>query len=176
MAFETIVAGAEHAALPHARPRNRPFAPGLPVVVDLGCVVDGYCSDITRCLAVGPLAVRWEEIRETVSTARAAAIAAIRPGVRAGDVDSVAREVLAVAGLADAFVHSLGHGVGLEVHEAPRIAAGSADVLAEGMVVTVEPGVYLAGEGGLRLEDMVLVTADGAERLNRLDDGVLGAG
>lgn len=176
MAFETIVAGGAHGALPHARPRNVPLPEGVPIVVDLGCVVEGYCSDITRCLVRGSLREPWRARLESVSAARAAAIEAIRPGMAAREVDAVARAVLAEAGLADAFVHSLGHGVGLEVHESPRLAATSDDVLVAGMVVTVEPGVYLPDRGGVRLEDMVVVTESGAERLNSLPDAPIRLG
>ena len=169
MAFETIVAAGADAALPHACPGSRPLAGESPVLVDLGCVVDGYCSDITRVSCVeGRLAAPWRSRAAAVAAAARAAIDAILPGVRACDVDRAARAVLAREGLERYFVHGLGHGVGLEVHEAPRLSARSEEVLRPGMVVTVEPGVYLPGEGGVRLEEMVLVTETGAERLNEL--------
>lgn len=177
MAFDSIVAAGARGALPHARPRDAELAAGDLLVVDFGCVVDGYCSDITRAVLVGDdLDSDWRVVHAAVDEARAAAVAAIAPGVAASDVDRVARDVLQSAGLAEHFSHSLGHGVGLEVHEGPRLSASSEDVLAAGMVVTVEPGVYLSGRGGVRLEDMVLVTEDGAERLNHLDTAVLMTG
>lgn len=177
MAFDTIVAAGAGGALPHARPSDTVLREGDLLVVDFGCVVDGYCSDITRAVVVGDeLAGDWQEIHAAVDEARAAAVAAIRPGVAGSDVDAAAREVLSHRGLGEYFNHSLGHGVGLEVHEGPRLSARSEDVLAAGMVVTVEPGVYLSGRGGIRLEDMVVVTDDGGERLNGLDTAILPTG
>jgi len=174
MAFETIIAGGSRGALPHARPTEEPLAVGDRVVVDFGCVVNGYCSDITRSVEIGASSdPAWERIHAAVDEARCAAIAAIEPGVRASCVDATAREVLAGHGLAEYFTHSLGHGVGLDVHEEPRLATSSTDVLEAGMVVTVEPGIYLPERGGIRLEDMVLVTTHGAERLNGLGTDVL---
>lgn len=171
MAFDTIVAAGPHGALPHATPGAAPIPAGVPVVVDMGCELDGYCSDITRCAVLGgELDEQWRRVHGAVSRARAAGIDAIRPGVAAREVDRAARAALAADGLADAFVHGLGHGVGIEVHEAPRLSARSDDVLAAGMVVTVEPGVYLEGRGGVRLEDLIVVREAGAERLNELDD------
>jgi Xaa-Pro aminopeptidase len=147
------------------------------LVIDFGCVVDGYCSDITRAVTVAaPPAAEWQQIHRVLDAARQAAIDAIAPGVRASAVDGAARDVLAAAGLAKHFTHSLGHGVGLEVHEAPRLAARSEDCLESGMIVTIEPGIYLEGRGGMRLEDMVSVTDVGAERLNALSTAILRAG
>lgn len=177
MAFETIVAAGAHGALPHARPASAPIPAATPVVVDMGCELHGYCSDITRCLVLGGHpGPAWMRVHEAVSRAREAGIGAIAAGVAAAAVDASAREVLREAGLGEAFVHGLGHGVGLEIHEAPRLAERSDETLAAGMVVTVEPGVYLPGEGGIRLEDLVVVTEGGAERLNELDDSLLFAG
>jgi len=177
MAFDTIVAAGARAALPHARPSDAVLASGDLLVVDFGCIVDGYCSDITRAVLVGDeVDSEWQRVHAAVDEARAAAVSAISPGVAAREVDGVARDVLTRAGLGEYFSHSLGHGVGLEVHEGPRLSARSDDVLAAGMIVTVEPGVYLSGRGGVRLEDMVLVTAGGAERLNRLDTAILSTG
>jgi Xaa-Pro aminopeptidase len=174
MAFDTIVAAGVRGALPHARPSETVLMIGDLLVVDFGCVVDGYCSDITRAVLVGDdLSDDWQEVHSAVDEARAAAVSAIAPGVATSEVDRVAREALARAGLAEDFNHSLGHGVGLEVHEGPRLSARSEDELVAGMVVTVEPGVYLSGRGGVRLEDMVLVTDEGRERLNRLDTAIL---
>ena len=177
MAFDTIVAAGARGALPHARPSARALAAGDLLVVDFGCVVDGYCSDITRSVLVGDLLDDdWRRVHAAVDKARAAAIAAIAPGVAASEVDRAARDVLRGDRLGQQFSHSLGHGVGLEVHEPPRLSAQSADTLAAGMVVTVEPGVYLSGRGGIRLEDMVLVTEGGGERLNGLDTAILHTG
>lgn len=174
MAFDTIVAAGPHGARPHARPRDVPLSDGDLLVVDFGCIVDGYCSDITRAVWVGSQPTdEWLRIHAAVDAARAAAVLAIEPGVAGCDVDRVARDLLTRRGLAEHFSHSLGHGVGLEVHEGPRMSARSEDVLAPGMVVTVEPGVYLSGVGGIRLEDMVLVTRDGSERLNQLETAIL---
>jgi len=177
MAFDTIVAAGAHGALPHARPGAAVLAAGDMLVVDFGCVVDGYCSDITRAVQVGDtIDDEWGEVHAAVDDARAAAVLAIGPGISGSDVDQVARELLTQRGFGEHFNHSLGHGVGIEVHEAPRMSARSDDVLAAGMVVTVEPGVYLPGRGGVRLEDMVLVTESGGERLNRLDTAILQSG
>lgn len=174
MAFDTIVAAGPRGALPHASPTAAPIPTGTPVVVDMGCELDGYCSDITRCVVLGDdLAPEWRDIHRAVDEARQAAIDAIRPGVAAAEVDGVARRALAASGLEEAFVHGLGHGVGMEVHEAPRLAARSDDVLDTGMVVTVEPGVYLEGRGGIRLEDLVVVGEAGGERLNELGEAPL---
>ena len=171
-AFETIVASGPRSALPHARPGSRRLSAGDLLVLDFGGVYDGYCVDLTRTASVG--APRAEAIRlhAAVLAAQAAAIAAVRPGVRASAVDEAARGVLRGRGLADAFRHGTGHGLGLEVHEAPRIAAAArlqgpgADVVLEaGMVITIEPGVYIPEAGGVRIEDDVLVTAGGSELL-----------
>ncbi|MEZ5316534.1 MAG: Xaa-Pro peptidase family protein [Vicinamibacterales bacterium] len=164
VAFPTIVASGPHSALPHARPTERRLGPGDLVVLDFGGVLDGYCVDLTRMAAVGepspPLRAAFEAVRE----AQAAALAAVRPGIEASAVDTAARDRLAAHGLGEAFLHATGHGLGLEVHEAPRLGRATdhgSERLAEGMVFTVEPGAYLEGLGGARLEDDVLVLADG---------------
>ncbi len=169
MSFDTIVAAGPRAALPHARATERMLQVGELLVVDMGCIVDGYASDITRAVFLGQaLPADWQRVHEGLEAARAAALAIMAPGVSAREVDAAARAALDERDLGDAFVHSLGHGVGLEVHEAPRLAQRSVHTLAAGNVVTVEPGVYLPGAGGMRLEDMVLVTETGREVLNRL--------
>ena len=171
-AFETIVASGPRSALPHARPGRRRLAAGDLVVLDFGGVYDGYCVDLTRTASVGEPGGQAARLHAAVLAAQAAAIAAIRPGVQSSAVDAAARGVLREHGLAEAFQHGTGHGLGLEVHEAPRIAQAArlqgpgADVVLEaGMVITIEPGVYLPGKGGVRIEDDVLVTAGGHEML-----------
>jgi Xaa-Pro aminopeptidase len=170
-AFETIVASGPNGALPHARPTARPLQDGEGVVLDFGGVYDGYCVDLTRTVELGVASAEWRRIRSAVAEAQDAAIAAVRPGIPAHEVDQAARDVLARHGLAEAFGHATGHGIGLEVHEEPRIArpvAGQSDVLLEpGMVFTVEPGAYVEGVGGVRIEDDVLVTDEGCEILTR---------
>ena len=170
-AFETIVASGPNGALPHARPTNRTVQLGEGVVLDFGGVYDGYCVDLTRTVELGPGRQELRPLFEAVTEAQSAAIAAIRPGVLASQVDGAARETLARHGLAEAFGHGTGHGLGLEVHEEPRIARLSSahrdTVLEPGMVFTVEPGAYVEGLGGVRIEDDVLVTDDGCEVLTR---------
>ena len=164
--FETIVASGPNGAKPHARPTDRRIEEGELIVLDFGAMVDGYCSDMTRTLCVGP--PRSEvlvHMVEVVAASQAAGVAAVRAGQRAVDVDATCREVIAAAGWADAFLHSTGHGVGLDIHEAPSVSAVSGDTLASGYVVTVEPGVYLPEHGGVRIEDTVVVTEDGCRPL-----------
>lgn len=139
------------------------------MVVDMGCEAGGYCSDFTRAVVLdGQLPAKWARVHDALRAARDAALAVVAAGVAASAVDAAARQALGEWGLDGAFIHSLGHGVGLEVHEAPRLAQYSDDVLVESSVITIEPGVYLPGEGGMRLEDLVLVEDEGAEVLNRL--------
>jgi Xaa-Pro aminopeptidase len=170
-AFETIVASGPNGALPHARPSDRPLRGGEGVVLDFGGVYDGYSVDLTRTVELGTPTAEWRRLAAVVAEAQAAAIAVVRPGVVASRVDAAAREVLTRHGLGEAFGHATGHGIGLEVHEEPRIAKraeGQADALLEpGMVFTIEPGAYVEGVGGARLEDDVLVTAAGCEVLTR---------
>jgi Xaa-Pro aminopeptidase len=168
-AFETIVASGPNSALPHARPTDRRLESGDPTVLDFGGVYDGYCVDLTRTVQLGASSAALDRLYAAVAEAQQAAIAAIRPGVAASDVDSAARRVLERHGLGDAFGHGTGHGLGLEVHEEPRIARPTPrlvdEVIAPGMVFTVEPGAYVAGVGGVRIEDDVLVTDEGCEIL-----------
>lgn len=163
--FETIVASGPRSALPHARPGKRPIAAGDLVTVDYGAVVAGYHSDETCTFAVGRVTERQREVYGLVREAHDRAIGAIRAGVSCADVDRAARSFLEAAGLGASFAHGTGHGVGLEVHEAPRLAAGREEPLATGMVVTVEPGVYLPGLWGVRIEDTVAVTEKGCDIL-----------
>lgn len=170
MAFDTIAASGPRAALPHGVAGERRLRAGEPILVDMGCRLDGYCSDITRILWIGEaLAEPWDRIHEAVVAAQRAAIEAICPGVAARRVDAVAREAIEQARLGDAcYGHGLGHGIGLEVHEDPSLSRRSDDVLEPGMVVTVEPAIYLPGRGGVRVEDIVVVTEDGCDRLTGL--------
>jgi len=167
-AFETIVAAGERSALPHARPGAARLKAGHLVLIDMGALANGYASDMTRMLCLGVPSRKLRHMYNAVLEAQMAAIDAIRPGVPAAKVDRAARRVLRAHGLEKLFVHSTGHGVGLEIHESPRLGKQSRDRLEAGMVVTVEPGVYLEGFGGIRIEDTVVVTSDGAEVLTRL--------
>ena len=165
MSFPTIIASGARSALPHGRATEQVIAPGGFVVCDFGVILAGYCSDQTRTVWVGSAPEEARHAYESVREAQQAAIAAVRPGVSAGEVDAAARKVLRKAGLGRYFTHSTGHGVGLEIHEAPRIAAGQKEVLKPGMVITIEPGVYFPGKWGVRIEDMVAVREDGCEVL-----------
>lgn len=167
-AFETIVASGPNSAHPHARPTDRRLRDGDLVVLDFGGVLDGYCGDLTRMAGVGQVKAEARALFEAVRAAQGAALAAVRADALAFDVDAAARQVLTDHGLEDAILHATGHGLGLEVHEAPRLGRTSvdrADRLEAGMVCTIEPGAYVEGLGGVRLEDDVLVAADGCEVL-----------
>jgi Xaa-Pro aminopeptidase len=165
MSFETIVASGPRSALPHGRATKNPLPHRGFLTLDFGIIRDGYCSDMTRTVHLGKPSAKERETYEAVLEAQEAAVAAVSGGARCGDVDEAARSVLRKAGLADAFSHSTGHGVGLEIHESPRIGAGQTTRLAQGMVITIEPGVYLPGQFGVRIEDMVAVTRSGAQVL-----------
>lgn len=168
-AFDTIVASGPNAALPHYRAGDRVLERGDVVVLDFGGVLDGYCSDLTRTVAVAPPSAEAHRVHQAVREAQQAAIDAVRPGIATTDVDRAARRVLDAHGLGEAFGHGTGHGLGLDVHEEPRVTRPRADVapvpLEPGMVFTIEPGAYLPGWGGVRIEDDVLVTARGCEVL-----------
>lgn len=166
--FPAIVAAGPNGALPHAEPGERQIGSGELVVFDMGAKLDGYCSDGTRTFAVGEPGGRGREVYETVRAAQAAALEAVAAGVGGEALDGVARELISAAGYGDRFGHGLGHGVGLEVHEAPRVSPRSDDVLAVGEVVTIEPGVYLPGELGVRIEDLVVVSDAGCRNLSAL--------
>jgi Xaa-Pro aminopeptidase len=159
--FETIVASGPNAAKPHHRPSERRIEPDELVVLDFGAVFDGYCSDMTRTVAVRRPDASLLCMVDVVVASQAAGVAAVGPGVACSEVDRACRDVIAAAGWADRFVHGTGHGVGLDIHEAPSVAATSSDTLLAGYVVTVEPGVYLPGVAGVRIEDTVVVTDDG---------------
>jgi Xaa-Pro aminopeptidase len=169
LAFDTIVASGPNAALPHHRAGNRILALADLVVLDFGGVLDGYCCDLTRTVSIGPPSAEARRLYTAVYDAHQAAIAAIRPGVESTAIDAAARGLLAARGLGDAFGHGTGHGLGLDVHEEPRITRPRRDVAAvplqPGMVFTVEPGAYLPGFGGVRIEDDVMVTDTGCEVL-----------
>ena len=165
LSFEPVVAFASHAAAAHATTTDRPLQPGDTVLIDVGARLDGYCSDITRTICFGPPDACFIRIYQTVRAAQQAALEAIRPGMSGAEADAVAREVITEAGYGEHFGHSLGHGVGLEVHELPRLGKTGDEPLAEGNVVTVEPGIYLSNWGGVRLEDMVVITEDGVDLL-----------
>jgi Xaa-Pro aminopeptidase len=168
VAFDTIVGSGPNGALPHAEPSERRIEPGELVVVDFGATVDGYRSDMTRTLSVGE--ARSSELRDllaAVIAAQRAGVLALRAGVKGGEVDAACRESLAASGLGDAFSHGTGHGVGLEIHEAPAVSQDSTDILDEGAVVTVEPGAYLYPAGGARIEDTLVVTSGGSRLLTK---------
>ena len=167
-AFETIVAFGPRSALPHARPTAKRLRKNELVVLDLGAILAHYCSDITRTVFVGRAPARVKQWYRAVLEAQIAAIAAVRAGVSCGDVDAAARQVLAGYKLDRLFTHSTGHGLGLEVHEDPRVARGQKARLEPGFVVTIEPGVYVAGVGGIRIEDDVAVHPGNTEVLTRI--------
>lgn len=165
VAFPFIVAAGERGAMPHAEPSDAIIEPGQLLVFDIGAVVKGYASDITRTYSTGDVSEELVQAYEAVREAQALAVAAIKPGMACSELDSLARSHLQEAGLAEYFVHSLGHGVGLEVHESPTVSQRSQAVLEPGMVVTIEPGVYLPGKGGIRIEDTVAVGGSAGEVL-----------
>ncbi len=165
MSFPTIIASGKRSALPHGVASEAKIPAKGFVVCDFGVILAGYCSDMTRTVHVGRPTAEARGAYEAVREAQQAAVEAVRPGVSVGEVDAAARKILKKNGLGKHFSHSTGHGVGLEIHELPRIAAGQTDVLKTGMVITIEPGVYLPGKWGIRIEDMVLVTETGCEVL-----------
>jgi Xaa-Pro aminopeptidase len=162
MSFETIVASGPRSALPHGHATSARVPRSGFMVLDFGVILKGYCSDMTRTVFVGKAGKRERFAYDSVLEAQQAAVKAVRPGATCGEVDEAARSVLRKAGLAEYFTHSTGHGVGIEIHEAPRVAAAQPQVLSAGMVITIEPGIYLAGEFGIRIEDMVVVTGKAA--------------
>lgn len=165
MAFETIVASGLRSALPHGRASAQPIQKNGFVILDFGVILAGYCSDMTRTVYVGRPGRRPRRLYRAVLDAQLAAIARVSPGRKVGEVDQAARSTLQRAGLGRYFTHSTGHGVGLEIHEPPRVAKSQSERLVPGMVITVEPGVYLPEEGGVRIEDVVVVTENGCEVL-----------
>jgi Xaa-Pro aminopeptidase len=166
-AFQIIVASGARGAMPHGTASQKKLAAGELVTLDFGAVVDGYHADMTRTVAIGEVGAEERRLFDAVLEAQKAALAAVAPGKSGRQVDAVARDILAGHGLAEAFSHSLGHGTGLVIHEGPRLSHSSDDVLQPGMIVTIEPGVYLPGFTGLRIEDLAVVTTDGHEVLSR---------
>jgi len=165
MSFDTIIAAGARSALPHGRASSQPIPGNGFIILDWGVILASYCSDMTRTVHVGPASAVRCRMYQAVREAQLASIEAVRPGVEAGEVDRIGREVLKKAGYGAYFTHSTGHGVGLEVHELPRLAKGQTQRLTAGMVITIEPGIYIPDEGGVRIEDMVLVTESGREVL-----------
>jgi Xaa-Pro aminopeptidase len=167
MPFEIIVASGPNSALPHARPTEKIIRSGEPVLIDMGARISGYCSDLSRTLFLGRANKTFQEIYNIVLKAQATAMEGIESAMDASQADRLARSVVEQAGYGDAFGHGLGHGVGLAVHEFPRLGLSSSDSLADGMIFTIEPGIYLAGQGGVRIEDMVVLENGKAKVLTR---------
>jgi Xaa-Pro aminopeptidase len=176
LSFDSIVASGPHGALPHATPREVQIERGQLVVIDWGAELDGYCSDCTRTFASGDLADSEEIVYDVVLEAQLAGLRAVAPGVSGRDADAAARAVIDAAGHADHFGHGLGHGVGIEVHEAPRLSQRSDSTIEQGNVVTVEPGVYVPGAFGIRIEDLVYVTSEGPEILTSVPKQLITVG
>ncbi|MDQ0190883.1 aminopeptidase P family protein [Alicyclobacillus cycloheptanicus] len=178
MSFPPIVAAGTAGAAPHHEPDETKVAAGTTVIVDTGGIYQHYCSDITRTFVIGAPTEEVAKVYECVLAAQLAGIAAAKPGVTLGAVDAAVRKVIEDAGYGPYFTHRTGHGVGLEIHEAPFVVGGNDELLAEGMVMSIEPGIYLPGKFGVRIEDLVVIEADGARSLNqapkRLDDVVIG--
>jgi Xaa-Pro aminopeptidase/Xaa-Pro dipeptidase len=166
-AFDPIVAGGIRSAMPHARPTASKFEPGTLIVIDIGCIVDGYASDQTRTVALGRISEEERRVYRTVQRAQQLGIESARAGITARDLDAGVRAFIAAEGYGEAFGHGLGHGVGIMVHESPRIGTTATRTLYEGMVFTIEPGIYLEGRFGVRIEDTVVLGPDGAEPLQK---------
>ena len=172
VSFDPITVGGPQAAIPHAVPSSRPIQAGEPIVIDIGALQDHYCSDMTRTVCIGPVPDRLQEVYGIVLEAQLTAERAIRPGMTGREADAIARDCITARGYGDAFAHGLGHGIGLEVHEPPWVSKTKGDlVLRPGMVFSVEPGIYLPGWGGVRIEDLVLLREDGCEVLSRSPKG-----
>jgi Xaa-Pro aminopeptidase len=167
VSFETIVAAGPNAAKPHHRPSDRPIQAGEPVVIDMGARYQGYCSDMTRTICLGAPDETFRVVYDTVLGAQLTAIATVNPGMNSGEADAVARDIIHQAGYGDQFGHSLGHGIGLAVHEHPRVGPRGDDPMADGTVFTIEPGIYIPGWGGVRIEDTVIMEGGAVRTLNR---------
>lgn len=165
MSFDPIVASGANGALPHARPSSRVFQEGDLVVLDFGCFVNGYASDMTRTIAIGKPADEAIDVYNLVLEAQQKAIAAAQANLTALELDAVARSIIETAGYGEYFTHSLGHGLGLDIHEWPRISWQNSDQLAENIAITIEPGIYIPGKFGVRIEDIVVLKPDGCEVL-----------
>lgn len=165
MSFDPIVASGPNSALPHARPTDRLIQAGDMVVLDFGCVVDGYASDMTRTIAIGQVEPEARSVYEVVLAAQEAALRTARAGLTTAELDAAARDVISAAGYGEAFSHSLGHGIGLVTHEWPRLSQQTQDVLPAGCAVTIEPGIYLPGRFGVRIEDLIVLTETGSLNL-----------
>jgi len=166
LSFDIIVASGLRSSLPHGRASEKIIEDGDFITMDFGCIYKGYCSDMTRTVVVGEASEKQKKVYETVLKAQEAALKAIKPGISGKDADKVARDIITEEGFGEYFGHGLGHGVGLEVHEAPRLAPIGEKILKENMVVTDEPGIYIPDFGGVRIEDLIVVTEDGCERLS----------
>lgn len=163
--FDTIAASGEHSAMPHAVPTDKKLQSGDFLTMDFGCLYQGYCSDMTRTVVIGKANEKQREIYNTVLKAQETALSRIRPGMTGSQIDAIARDVITDAGYGKYFGHALGHSVGLEIHESPNFSPREKTVITPGMVITVEPGIYMEGIGGVRIEDVVIITEDGCENI-----------
>ncbi len=171
LSFQPIVASGKNSALPHASPSEKKLLPHEPIIIDMGVKVEGYCSDITRTVFIDGPDEEFRKIYSVVDEAKKKAISFVKPGMRTDKLDGIARDVIKGAGFGDFFTHGLGHGVGLAVHEAPRISRSDPTILEQGMVITIEPGIYLPGKGGVRIEEMVIVEEGGHEIITKTEYG-----
>lgn len=171
--FETIAASGLHSAMPHATPTDKPLERGDFLTMDFGCLYQGYCSDMTRTVVMGQADLKQRELYNTVLRAQETALQGIHPGMTGKEVDALARDVIEEAGYGKYFGHSLGHSVGLEIHERPNFSTREETVIRPGMVITVEPGIYIGGIGGVRIEDVVIITEDGCENITHSPKGLM---